>query len=109
MELNDSVNLNLELGTLAVLISGLYIHNTGVPAEAIPPSMFIELAEQVSTYLPNWDYSKLTLEKWIEEYLIIAPKELFSESELDEMRSDDIFIERELGNAVLIAGARVNV
>ena len=103
MNLNDKVQLNIDLGTLSILISGLYISYSGISSEAIPPSLFIEVAEKLSEYLPNWDYEKISFEKWIETSLIIAPKILFSEEELENCKNNEIFIERQLGNVVLIA------
>ena len=107
--MSDKVTLNINLSTLAVLISGLYLHHTGIAVEAIPASLFIEVAEQLALYLPTWDYNRLSFEDWIANYLIIAPKEMFTEDEIKDMRSEDIYLERILGNVTLIASAKVNV
>lgn len=108
MKLDDKVQLEIDLSTLAILISGLYISFTGISSEAIPPSLFIEVAEQVSQYLPKWDYSVISLEEWIKTSLIIAPNILFSEEELEEYKNNEIFLERRLGNVVLIATGGIN-
>lgn len=102
--LNDVVSIELTIGTLAVLISGLYISNAGISIEAIPSSMFIEIAETLSEHLPLKD---ILLENWIKDYLIVAPRELFSEEELEEYKSNKIFIERKLGNVTLIATGKM--
>ena len=106
MNINDKVDVKIEVGTLAVLVSGLYISNTGIGMEAIPTSMFIELAEKLAEHLPNWDYDVLTLEDWIFNNLIIAPKVLFSDEELEHYKDHNhLFIERKLGNVELVATA----
>ena len=109
MNIEDKVNVEIEVGTLAVLISGLYITYTGISIEAIPTSLFMEVAERVAEYLPNWDYSVMTFEEWIANNLMIYPAMLFSEEELKEYESNAIFIKRQLGNVELIATAEVNV
>ena len=95
------VTVDMSVGTLAVLISGLYIHDTMLSVNAIPSSLFIEVAELLVPYLP------LNVDEFIRE-LIIAPKQLFSDEELlDYEKNNKIFIERQFGNAVLIATAKV--
>ena len=104
MSLTDKVTIELEVGTLSVLISGLYVSYTGIHVNAIPVSMYMEVAEKVAEYLPQWDYSRLSLEDWIRTSLIIAPKELFSEEELDYYKDNNLFlIQRIMGNAIIIA------
>lgn len=98
--MDNVVNVDMSLGSLAVLISGLYIHNTGISIEAIPTSLFIEIAEIIQDYLPfNVDDFVNTL--------IIAPKPLFTEEELMDCQKNELYIERQLGNAVLIATGKV--
>lgn len=95
------VNIDMSVGTLAVLISGLYAVNTGVPIEAIPSSLYVEIAEALISYLP------LNIDEFIRG-LIIAPVELFTEEELsDYQENNEIYLERRLGNATLIATAKV--
>ena len=94
------VTVDMSIGTLAVLISGLYIHQTGISVEAIPSSLYIELAEKLSEFLP------LNIDEFIQK-LIIAPKELFTEQELVDYENNAIFIKRRLGNATLIATAKI--
>ena len=107
MSINDKVPIEIEIGTLSILIAGLYTGHTGVNIHAIPSSLYIEVAEKVSEYLSSWDYNKISFEDWIRYNLIIAPKELFNEVELNEYQGDDIYIERRIGNATLIATARI--
>ena len=106
VDLNDKISIKIEVGTLAVLISGMYISSSGVPIEAIPASLFIEIAEQLVEHLPKWDYDKISLEEWVANCLIIAPKVMFSEDEiLSYQKMNLFFIERKNGNATLIATA----
>lgn len=104
--LDDKVTIKIEVGTLAVLISGMYISSNGVPIEAIPASLFIEIAEQMVNHLQNWDYDKLSLEEWVANCLLIAPRVLFSEEELSKYQKENMFfMERKNGNVVLVATA----
>lgn len=110
MNLDDVVPVKITVGTLSVLLTGLYVSNTGIMIEAIPSSFFIEVGEVVAEFLPTWDYSKLSFEDWIRNFLIIAPKELFSESELEEYQNEnELYIERRLGNVMLVATAKIKV
>lgn len=103
MNLNDKISVELSIGTLAVLISGLYIANTGINIEAVPSSLFIEIAEQIAPYLSKWDYDNISFEDWINYNLLIIPKQLCSDDELESFKNNDFYIERRLGNVTLIA------
>ena len=102
VSLDDKVNLEITVTTLSVLLAGLYVAYTYVDINAIPSSLFIEVAERLVPYLEQWDYSKISFEDWIRTSLVIAPMEMFTPSELDELKEADIYFERKLGNAVLI-------
>lgn len=104
MNLGDTISVDMTVGTLSVMIGGLYVGHTGISMEAIPSSMFIEVAETLTNYLPLKD---ILVEDWIKNFLIIAPRELFSEDELEAYRNNEIFIERKLGNATLIATGKL--
>ena len=95
------INVDMSLSSLAVLISGLYTYSTGIAIEAVPSSLYIEIAEKL------YDCEKpVNVDLFIRE-LIIAPIELFTETELEEYKNNDLFIERKLGNAVLIATGKI--
>lgn len=99
--------INIEEGSLASLIAGLYTLYAVVDVNAIPPILFVEVANQVAKYLDEWDYEALSFEDWIRYNLLIYPKEVFSESEINEYKENTIYIEMELGNVTLIATAEV--
>ena len=105
MNINDKIVMEMEVGTLATLIAGLYVSYSALNVNAIPSSMFIEIAERVAEHLPVWDYDKISFEDWIKYNLLIMPLAMFSQEELEEFRNNDLFIERKLGNATLIATA----
>jgi hypothetical protein len=107
MNLTDKVSIKLELGSLATLIAGLYVAHTNIQIEAVPSSLFIEIAEQLSEYLPSWRYDELSLEDWIKYELVIMPIDYFNEVELNELRNATIYLERRLGNATLVASAMI--
>lgn len=98
--MNEVVAVDMSLGSLAVLISGLYTYATGVSVDAIPSSLYIEIAENISIYQP------FNVDEFVAG-LMIAPIELFSESELLDYRENNaLYIERRLGNATLVATAK---
>ena len=97
--MDNIVTIDISIGSLAILISGLYVSISGVSIEAIPSSLYIEIAEKLSEYLP------INIDDFVRG-LIIAPKELFTDDELVNIKDNPIYIERRLGNATLIATAR---
>ena len=107
MNINDKVQIEVDVGTLATLIAGLYVSYSAIDVNAIPSSLFIEIAERVAEYLPSWDYEKISFEDWIKYNLLIMPTAMFDGRELAEMEENDIFIERRLGNVTLIATAEM--
>ena len=105
--LEDKVTLELQMGTLATLIAGLFCTYSVVDPMAVPTSLYIEIAEKIAPFLKDWDYSKVSFEEWVEHFLMIAPREMFSESELEEFKDNEIFFERKCGNAILVVTAKV--
>lgn len=105
--LSEKVDLKIEVGTLATLIAGLYCTYSSVDPVAIPTSVFIELAEKIQPYLEKWDYSTLSFEEWVKFNLIIMPQVLFSEEELDDLKKNQIYFERENGNMILVVSAEM--
>lgn len=104
--LKDKIELKIELGTLATLLSGLYSFYSTVNPSAIPTSLYIELAEKLIPYLKNWDYDKLSFEDWVKYNLLIVPMPLI-EDEINEYRENELYFERECGNIVLVVTAEM--
>lgn len=102
IQLNDLIGVKIEVSTLATLIAGLYCTLASVDPMAIPSSIYIELAEKLVPYLEEWDYDKLTLEQWVGTHLLIIPKVLCSEEDIEELKKNKVYLERENGNAILI-------
>ena len=96
------VKVDLETSTLAVLIAGLYCINHNTSALAIPESVYLQVAEKLEFFLPNWDYSKIGFEQWIDTCLFICPKVLISEEELEDLKETTLCWEQYNGNALLI-------
>ena len=101
--MNELHEIKVSGVVLSTLIAGMYCANTHINPVAIPTSLYIELCEKLIPYLKEWDYETITFEDWVAHCLIIAPKEMFMSNELEEMRKNTIFIERNLGNVTLIA------
>ena len=104
--LKDKIELKIELGTLATLLSGLYSFYSTVNPSAIPTLLYIELAEKLIPYLKNWDYDKLSFEDWVKYNLLIVPMPLI-EDEINEYRENELYFERECGNIVLVVTAEM--
>lgn len=102
IQLNDLVGIKIEVSTLATLIAGLYCTMASVDPMAIPSSIYIELAEKLVPYLEEWDYDELTFEQWVGANLLIIPKVLCSEDDIEELKKNTVYLERENGNAILI-------
>lgn len=107
--MDELIDIKVSVNLLSILIAGVYCTHSGVNPIAVPTSLYIELTEQLIPYIKVWDYEKMSFEDWIKNCLIIAPKELFSESELEDAELNTIYLERTLGNAVLIATGDVNL
>ena len=106
---NEKVFVELGLDSFTMLLNGLYVTYNQTHVDAIPTSLFLELAEKLEPFLDKWDYNKLSLESWIKTYLIILPKVFFNETEyLDCKTNNEIFIERTLGNVVLVCTAPIS-
>lgn len=106
MNLEKQVQIRVSVLTLATMIAGLYSVHTQINIMAISTELFIELANQLLPYLEEWDYDKITFERWIQDYLLIYPADMFSAVEYNEAKRNPIFIERNYGNVILIATAR---
>lgn len=109
IDLNQKIVVELNIVSLGTLIAGMYTTFSEVSLFAIPTELFFEIADALIPFLQKWDYTKLSLEDWIKEDLLIYPREMFSEVGYKEMQSNDIFLERRYGNVTLIATACVGV
>ena len=96
------VAVELNNNTLSTLIAGIYCTNYEVDALAIPQSIWLEVAEKLEYFLPDWDYNKISFEEWVETCLLIMPKDFFTDEEIMEMQEESLYWERLNGNAVLI-------
>lgn len=96
------VKVELETSTVAVLIAGLYCLNHNVNALAIPESIYLEIAEKLEYFIPNWDYNKISFEEWVDKCLLIYPKVLFDDETLKDIQKTTLYWERDNGNAILI-------
>ena len=97
--------IDLDEKTIPILITGLFYGSHDVDPRAIPSTTFIDIAKALP--LENWDYSKISLEEWVSEQLLIVPYVWISEDELKEMKEYPLYFEKENGNAPLIVCAKV--
>lgn len=102
VQLNDKVPIQIEVATLSTLIAGIYCTVASVDPIAIPTSIYIEVAEKIVPYLKDWDYEKISFEQWVETSLLIIPKVMCSEEDIESFKNNTVYLERENGNAVLI-------
>lgn len=98
MSLTDKVNIEIELGTFATLIAGLYCTYSAVNPIAIPEFMWLELASEVAPYLKDIE----SFDEWVKYNLLIIPKDLCSDDEIETYKKNTVYYERANGNAVLI-------
>ena len=103
------VTVDLETGTLAVLVSGLYCADHGVDAKAIPSSIWISIAEKLEYFLPMWDYDRISFEDWIKNCLLIYPKEMFAEDELEQLQGQSLYWEFPNGRTILFISMDISV
>ena len=62
--------VELETNTLAVLVAGMYCTDHQVDSMAIPQSLWIQIAEKLEYFLPDWDFDKISFEEWIRTHLL---------------------------------------
>lgn len=101
--------VNLEIGTLSVLIAGLYCANHMVDSLAIPQSVWLSVAEKLEYFLPVWDYNKISFEEWIDTHLLILPKPMISDEELSELENNTLYWEIPNGNVILFISMDIGV
>ena len=107
IQLDKKIDVKINILSLATLIAGIYTTHTQVSVFAIPTELFIEVVDKLIPYLKHWDYSKMSLEDWVTNNLLVYPIDMFSQVEYEEAKYNDIFIERRYGNVTLIATAMV--
>lgn len=107
IQLGDKVDIKIEVATLSTLIAGIYCAVSHIDPIAVPTSVYIELAEKLVPYLKDWDYDRISFETWIETHLLIIPKALCSEEDIEEMKKNTVYFERENGNAILVVSFEV--
>jgi hypothetical protein len=103
------VKVELETSTLAVLVAGPYSIRYNIDAMAIPQSVYLQIAEKLEFFLPDWDYDKISFEEWINTSLMIYPKVLFAEEDIEDMKNNTLYWEVSNGNAVLVVSMDVSV
>jgi len=102
IQLDDTVGIEISIATLSTLIAGIYCTVSHIDPIAIPSSIYIEIAEKIVPYLENWDYDRMSFEDWVEKELLIIPKVFCSDEDIEEMKKNEVFLERENGRAILI-------
>lgn len=105
--LNEKIGIEVEVGTFATLLAGLYCTYAAIDPMVIPTSVYIELSEKLIPFMKDWDYQKQSLEDWVKYNLIIAPRDLFVEDDLKEFKDNDIYFERVEGKVILLVTAQV--
>ena len=95
------VKVELNLHTIAVLVSGLYCIHHEVDAMAIPESVWLNIAEKLEYFLPNWDYSIISFEDWISNGLTIYPREMLSDEDLEYLKKNTLYWEISNCNVLL--------
>ena len=103
------VKVELNTSTLAVLIAGLYCTYNSVESIAIPESVFMSIAEKLEYFLPEWDYNIISFEEWIKTCLLILPKIMIDEADIEEMQSSTLYWEYPNGNVILVISMDINL
>lgn len=103
----ELLDVKLQPTTLSVLIAGLYCIDSVIDPRVIPESLYLELTEKIIPYLRSWSYDILDFEDWVKYNLIIAPKELFTDEDIEDFKTNEIYFEREVGRATLIVTAKM--
>lgn len=102
IQLDDKVDIKINIATLSTLIAGIYCTVAHIDPIAIPTSIYIELAEKIVPYLETWDYDKISFEQWVETQLLIIPKAMCNDDDIEAFKKNTVYLERENGNAILI-------
>lgn len=105
------IKVELETSTLAVLIAGLYSIRYNVNAIAIPESIYLQVAEKLEYFMQDktWDKDKIGFEDWINTHLLIYPKALLSNEEINDLQASTLYWEVPNGNVILSVSMDIGV
>lgn len=103
------MKIELDESTIAVLLAGLYTVNTGVNPIAIPESLWLDIVKILSPYLETWDYKKMSFEEFVRQNLLIIPKQLCTEEDIDYYKQNTVYFEYPNGNVILIVTFNIGV
>lgn len=103
------VFVDMSIHTLATLIAGLYCADNNVDSMAIPYSIWIAIAEKLEYFLPEWDYENITFEQFIKNCVLIYPKQMIPEAELEDMQKNTLYWEYPNGNVILAISMDISV
>ena len=103
------MKIELDESTIAVLLAGLYTVNTGVNPIAIPESLWLDIVKILSPYLETWDYKKMSFEEFVRQNLLIVPKQLCTEEDIDYYKQNTVYFEYPNGNVVLMVTFNIDV
>ena len=101
--------VELRTDTLGALVSGLYCSSTGVDAMAIPQSVWIEIAEKLEYFLSIWNFEDISFEDWVKTGLVIFPKEMLTEEDMEDLKKDSLYWERMNGNVILFISMNIKL
>lgn len=101
------VKVELQTSTLAVLIAGMYCTSHEVNSLAIPESIWLNIAERLEFFIPNWNYDVISFEDWVNNFLTIYPKEMLSDEDIKYMQENTLYSELPNGNVVLVVSMDV--
>ena len=103
------MKIELDESTIAVLLAGLYTVNTGVNPIAIPESLWLDIVKILSPYLETWDYKKMSFEEFVRQNLLIIPKQLCTEEDIDYYKQNTVYFEYPNGNVILVVTFNIEV
>lgn len=95
------VKVELKDVTLEMIIAGLYCSSHSIEPMAIPKDVWESIAKKIEFFLDGWDYSKISLEAFIENQIFIYPKSLLDEEDIEQMKNTTLYWEKPNGNLVL--------
>ena len=96
------MKIELSTNTTAVLIAGLYCTYNDIDGIAIPESVFLSIAEKLEFFASDWNYDVISFEDWIKNCLLIIPKVLLTEEDIQDMQSSTLYWEYPNGNMILV-------
>lgn len=96
------IDVKLTTESFASILSGVYVMTHEVDGLAIPAAVWMNLATQLSAYIPNWQYEIQTIESWVSTSLLITPLEILTVEDMRKMKDYNIYFEFPNGNVTLI-------